>query len=419
MRTIPSAAQPTFHGYVASTQDCLVLFEACRVGALKRIQRRLTEQEREKCIKSGSVFVWEEGESGIKRWTDSKSWSPSRIKGSFLVYREVDEATARRRASSVTSDDEPSSPNTANLDQDKRRKYSSDSGKGNQKPSQLLTKKSISVRTKEGGKLHVVCYYTKSDVAAGRLLTPRQDPNLSQLAVRVGLYPDIIPEVSTLGPAAQNTPPMEVGSNTQTSPTVTDQRARIPSHRSIPPPPSTYTPRLDEPRTPDAIYAISAAKSQEYPYQMSPTRRNEYPFPIVPDGGLRHHSVEGPITAPNVSAYPRYPRRAIEYRDTPTGSQRNYRLHPYQRPNSNLSGYTSPRATHDVPDHLFAHGEREVYGDRVDQYLTQQQPWTASSPQRPQQQQQQQQQQQAPGPRLPPLRMALSRADEEGRWRGY
>ncbi|KAI8591126.1 Gti1/Pac2 family-domain-containing protein, partial [Geranomyces variabilis] len=90
---------PTYHGFIASTQDCLLLFEACRVGVCRRIQRRLSEQEREKAIRSGSVFVWEESESGIKRWTDSKSWSPSRIKGSFLVYREVDEETARRRAS--------------------------------------------------------------------------------------------------------------------------------------------------------------------------------------------------------------------------------------------------------------------------------------------------------------------------------
>ncbi|KAI8922453.1 camp independent regulatory protein, partial [Powellomyces hirtus] len=159
MRT-PAAVSggPTYHGYIASTQDCLLLFEACRVGVLRRIQRRLSEQEREKAIRSGSVFVWEEGESGIKRWTDSKSWSPSRIKGSFLVYRELS------IASTTSSVHVP-----------------------------LLTKKSISVRTKEGGKLHVVCYYTKSDVSSGRLQTPRDDPALQTLAIRAGLYPEILP----------------------------------------------------------------------------------------------------------------------------------------------------------------------------------------------------------------------------------
>ncbi|KAF9132181.1 hypothetical protein BGX30_012749 [Mortierella sp. GBA39] len=37
----------------------------------------------------GSVFVFDEEESGICRWTDGKIWSPSRICDNFLVYREL------------------------------------------------------------------------------------------------------------------------------------------------------------------------------------------------------------------------------------------------------------------------------------------------------------------------------------------
>ncbi|KAF9907727.1 hypothetical protein EC991_010674 [Linnemannia zychae] len=37
----------------------------------------------------GSVFVFDEEESGIHRWTDGKIWSPSRICGNFLIYREL------------------------------------------------------------------------------------------------------------------------------------------------------------------------------------------------------------------------------------------------------------------------------------------------------------------------------------------
>jgi len=36
-------------------------------------------------ITSGAVFVFSVEESGIKRWTDSMVWSPSRIVGNFLV----------------------------------------------------------------------------------------------------------------------------------------------------------------------------------------------------------------------------------------------------------------------------------------------------------------------------------------------
>lgn len=34
---------------------------------------------------SGAVFVFGEEESGMKRWTDGRLWSPSRISGNFLV----------------------------------------------------------------------------------------------------------------------------------------------------------------------------------------------------------------------------------------------------------------------------------------------------------------------------------------------
>jgi hypothetical protein len=36
-------------------------------------------------VQSGAVFVFDEHESGIKRWTDGLVWSPSRILGNFLV----------------------------------------------------------------------------------------------------------------------------------------------------------------------------------------------------------------------------------------------------------------------------------------------------------------------------------------------
>lgn len=54
----------TFHGFIESTQDVLLIFEGCRRGLLPRICRRLQEKER-KMIQSGSVFVFDERESGI------------------------------------------------------------------------------------------------------------------------------------------------------------------------------------------------------------------------------------------------------------------------------------------------------------------------------------------------------------------
>jgi hypothetical protein len=79
----------TYTGHVRTPQDAILLFEATRIGLLPRVQRRLSEKERQQ-IKSGSVFVWDEREAGMRRWTDGKSWSASRVSGSFLTYREME-----------------------------------------------------------------------------------------------------------------------------------------------------------------------------------------------------------------------------------------------------------------------------------------------------------------------------------------
>lgn len=50
---------------------------------------RPPERERHWLIRSGYVFVYEEGMAQIKRWTDSVPWSPSRAFTNMLVYRQV------------------------------------------------------------------------------------------------------------------------------------------------------------------------------------------------------------------------------------------------------------------------------------------------------------------------------------------
>ncbi|BCR88976.1 camp independent regulatory protein [Aspergillus chevalieri] len=82
--------EPTFTGYVATTTDALILFEACLTGVLHHVPRRPHDRERSHLVRSGSVFIYEENSSGIKRWTDGVTWSPSRILGNFLVYRELE-----------------------------------------------------------------------------------------------------------------------------------------------------------------------------------------------------------------------------------------------------------------------------------------------------------------------------------------
>src|SRR5882762_5429464 len=77
-------AQP-FFGIVESTIQALRLAHAARLGVIPRILRRLSKRERAEMIVSGAVFVFDVEESGIRRWTDGRTFSPSRIDGNFLV----------------------------------------------------------------------------------------------------------------------------------------------------------------------------------------------------------------------------------------------------------------------------------------------------------------------------------------------
>ena len=79
----------TYHGYIASSRDALLVIDAVLRGLLLPVTNRPTPKERKALIRSGNVFVFIEEESNIKRWTDGTSWSPSRILGRFLIYREL------------------------------------------------------------------------------------------------------------------------------------------------------------------------------------------------------------------------------------------------------------------------------------------------------------------------------------------
>jgi hypothetical protein len=83
--------RPTWRGFIHTTNDALMILEGCLKGKLNHIPRRPHDRERPDIIASGNVFIYEENASGIKRWTDGVTWSPSRIMNNFLVYRELNE----------------------------------------------------------------------------------------------------------------------------------------------------------------------------------------------------------------------------------------------------------------------------------------------------------------------------------------
>ena len=68
--------------HIRDARDAHVVLEAVRQGLLQPIKRRLNALERNMNIRSGAIFVWEESdnETGLRRWTDSRLWSQSRMR---------------------------------------------------------------------------------------------------------------------------------------------------------------------------------------------------------------------------------------------------------------------------------------------------------------------------------------------------
>ncbi len=180
----------TYYGYVKSPQDAILLFEACRMGFLSRIQRRLSEKERSS-IRSGSVFVWDEREAGMRRWTDGKSWSASRVSGSFLTYRELE---SKRKSNSRGSNNPH---DLSSEDTDSSESYHSSTKKSLSSANEQcrykhggLVKQSFSITTTAHQKLHLICYYTKADVINEKLQIPSHDDKLKGIIIPKGMYPE-------------------------------------------------------------------------------------------------------------------------------------------------------------------------------------------------------------------------------------
>ncbi|KAG0222927.1 hypothetical protein BGW42_006191 [Actinomortierella wolfii] len=178
----------TYYGLIKTPHDALIIFEG-------KFHRRLSDIERQS-VRSGSVYCFDEREAGMRRWTDGKSWSPSRVTGSFLTYRELDDSMSHHN------------------------------GKNVYRPHGLL-KQSFSITTSDNQKLHLISYYTNDDVSSGRLsLTPSKDPRFVSIVVPKGVYPE------TASPSEQHATATATG-QTSPSPPMPNRSRHRPHHRAF------------------------------------------------------------------------------------------------------------------------------------------------------------------------------------------
>ncbi|KAK6844003.1 hypothetical protein PG987_004863 [Apiospora arundinis] len=196
--------------------DALILFEACLTGHISYVLRRPHNRERANLICSGNVFIYEEHQSGIKRWSDGVPWSPSRILGNFLLYRELDkpfQPGEKKRAmkkdnkntnggvSKPTSSSRANSVGFSGMNIGGLASRYSDASSNNKdaeralvgslvdsyqfKPDGLV-KKTISVQYK-GMQHHLVSYYNIDDVVQKKLRTPLESAELQHIQPRAAL----------------------------------------------------------------------------------------------------------------------------------------------------------------------------------------------------------------------------------------
>jgi hypothetical protein len=224
------AFKATWHGFLDTTKDAMTIVEAALQGRLSHISRRPHDKERAEMLTSGTILVYEENASGIKRWTDAVHWSPSRVMNNCLIYRQLVRALKpeekksalnpscggkRKRKElaglSVTktgenvnnSEDEYDNPafdgaagdaladsmgkvyaNFAqSLTPDQQRRFCGSLIDSYEFKEGGLMKKTISVKY-QGTTHHIISYYSLEDVVAGKLKRPFQDPKLAEVQPR-------------------------------------------------------------------------------------------------------------------------------------------------------------------------------------------------------------------------------------------
>lgn len=192
--------EPPWSGWIETTGDALLILEAARRGLIPRVTRRLVDSER-KMITSGSVFVFDEDESGIKRWTDGFFWSPSRILGNFLLYRETEKRGAGHRGARNDAE-QGGEQSSADVTKSEGQTLSRPRGEttrlgiDRQRERSLVGSLTNSYKFKSGGMMkktfsltisgvsqHLISYYKIEDVEQGRLRTASSYPELASLDI--------------------------------------------------------------------------------------------------------------------------------------------------------------------------------------------------------------------------------------------
>lgn len=234
----------------------------------------------------------------MRRWTDGKSWSASRVSGSFLTYREME---GKRGGSTFSA--APKVPAAKEHD------GSDDGPDGYRYKPDGLIKQSFSITTSNGQHLHLISYFARSTAVSQNLQQPSSDPQLRHIRPEKGMYPEstvheqnAIPAVTRgpmTSPAFANSPHQSanIGAPYPPRPQYTHGPMSYASHGWAPPSPMHTPPPHYSP------YGYHHSPMQHlHPSQYPPQPAQHYPPQLT-----AFDRVPAPLSNNSLPAPPSYP----------------------------------------------------------------------------------------------------------------
>lgn len=258
----------------------------------------------------------------MRRWTDGKSWSASRVSGSFLTYREMEgkrgggfsNGSGRRGGAGKTPDSGRGSDEDQDDGEPEGYRYKADG----------LMKQSFSITTSSGQHLHLISYYARPQAGQDELPQPTSDPSLRGIVPAKGMYPE-----SSMGETNQ-TPALTRAPMQQPTYMIAPQH---PHQQPYPPP-----------------YGQAGYGWPPSPMATPPYGHYAAPYPPAHPQVPAHVS-QAPLPPPQYSQAPYEQRTSLPppYPSKPTT------LPPYQNPSPHYSHTSLPARPHDAPrDHTYA-----------------------------------------------------------------
>ncbi|KAJ3231262.1 hypothetical protein HDU78_007825 [Chytriomyces hyalinus] len=153
--------------------DASLVIEACIKGILKEMSGVAEASTID--IRPGTVLVIHERGGSIQRWRDGHQWSPSRISGNFLIYREVERLNMKDMIPSTEDSHRKSALAPINGSKQTKPKIYSILPEG-------LTKKTISLIGSDRQTYRVISYYETEEP---KLKSSRTDMRVEAIGSRV------------------------------------------------------------------------------------------------------------------------------------------------------------------------------------------------------------------------------------------